>query len=144
MTYKVHLDGYNLLPLLTGQEPKSPRREFLYFSDDCEFLNLRYENWKFVFAEQRCPGTFAIWAEPFTRLRIPKFFDLRADPYERADVTSNTYYDWCVRHVFLMAPAVMCVEKFIASLEEFPPSQLPQSVRIQEALEKMQQGAGGL
>ncbi|HNY80267.1 MAG: arylsulfatase [Sedimentisphaerales bacterium] len=143
-TYKVHLDGYNILPYLTGQQPKSPRREFFYFSDDGEFLNLRYENWKFVFAEQRSTGTFAVWAEPFTPLRIPKFFDLRADPYERADVTSNTYYDFCIRHIFLMAPAVIYVEKFVETFREYPPSQLPQGVRIQQALDKMKQGGGGL
>ena len=55
---------------------------------------MRYENWKIVFEEQRAPGTLRIWAEPFTKLRVPKMFDLRADPYERADITSNTYYDW--------------------------------------------------
>ena len=104
MTYKVHLDGYNLLPYLTGQEPKSPRREFFYFSDDCDLLALRYENWKFVFAEQRMPGTLAVWSEPFTRLRGGKMFDLRADPYERADITSNTYYDWQLDHAVSHCP----------------------------------------
>src|SRR5512136_972868 len=100
MTYKVHLDGYNLLPYLTGQEARSPRREFMYFSDECEGLGLRYENWKFVVAEQRRTGTMDVWREPFTQLRIPKLFDLRADPYERADITSNTYNDWCMDHLF--------------------------------------------
>src|SRR5512136_1090726 len=99
-TYKVHLDGYNVLSYLTGKEPRSPRREFFYFSDDCDLLALRYENYKFVSAEQRMQGTLAIWSEPFTQLRIPKLFDLRADPYERADITSNTYNDWCMDHLF--------------------------------------------
>ena len=90
-TYKVHLDGYDQLSYLTGKTDRSARQEFFYFSDDGELTGLRYDNWKAVFAEQRAPGTLAVWAEPFVRLRIPKLFNLRADPYERADVTSNTY-----------------------------------------------------
>ena len=96
-TFKVHLDGYNQLPYLTGQVAKSPRRGFFYFNDDGDLVALRYENWKIVFMEQRAPGTLRVWAEPFTPLRVPKLFDLRADPYERADITSNTYYDWFYR-----------------------------------------------
>jgi arylsulfatase len=143
MTYKVHLDGYNLFPFLTGQEPKSPRKEFLYFSDECEFLNLRFENWKFVFAEQRCPGQMAVWTEPFTKLRIPKFFDLRADPYERADITSNTYWDWYLDHMFLAVPVQMYIFKFIETFKAFPPRQKPMTSGIEAALEKLQQAAGG-
>ena len=142
-TYKVHLDGYNLLPFLTGQEPKSPRREFFYFSDECEFLNLRFDNWKFVFAEQRCQGQMAVWAEPFTKLRIPKFFDLRADPYERADITSNTYWDWYLEHMYLAVPVQMYVIKFIETFKAFPPRQKPMTSGIEAALEKLQQTAGG-
>jgi arylsulfatase len=93
-TFKVHLDGYNQLPYLTGQQPKSARKEFFYFNDDGDLVALRYENWKCVFEEQRATGTLRIWAEPFIKLRVPKVFDLRSDPYERADITSNTYYDW--------------------------------------------------
>jgi arylsulfatase len=90
MTYKVHLDGFNQLPYLTGEVDKSPRRGFVYFNDDGDVVAVRYENWKSVFMEQRVPGTMRVWAEPFTVLRMPKFFDLRADPYERADITSNS------------------------------------------------------
>ena len=90
-TYKNHIDGYNLLPYLTGQAKESPRKFFMYFSDDGDVLGMRYDNWKVVFMEQRCQGTLQVWAEPFTRLRIPKIFNLRTDPYERADVTSNSY-----------------------------------------------------
>src|SRR5271157_4336055 len=95
-TYKVHVDGYNFLPHLTGQERRGPRPGFFYFSDDGDMLALRYDNWKFVFAEQRCEGTAQVWAEPFIRLRIPKLFNLRTDPFEHADITSNTYYDWLI------------------------------------------------
>ena len=91
-TYKNYLDAYPL-PYLTGEEEKSPRNFFMYLSDDGDVLGLRYDNWKMVFMEQRCRGTLQIWAEPFTRLRVPKIFNLRTDPFERADETSNTYYD---------------------------------------------------
>ncbi len=90
-TVKVHLDGYNFLPHLTGQEQKGPREEFFYFSDDGDLTALRYDNWKLVFMEQRQMGTMGIWFEPFVPLRIPKLFNLRTDPYERADITSNTF-----------------------------------------------------
>ena len=99
-TFKVHLDGYNLLPYLTGQEKKSPRIEYFYFSDDGDLTAFRYDNWKIVFMEQRVTGTMRIWAEPFVPLRVPKIFNLRTDPYERADITSNTYYDWLLEHVY--------------------------------------------
>ena len=104
-TFKVHLDGHNFLPHLTGQEKKGPREEFFYFSDDGDLTGLRYDNWKLVFMEQRQTGTLQIWAEPFVPLRIPKLFNLRTDPYERADVTSNTYWDWFIDHLFLVVPA---------------------------------------
>ena len=89
-TYKVHLDGHDQLAYITGQIDESPREHFFYVSDDGDLTALRYDNWKFVFKEQRCPGTLQVWAEPFTDLRIPKIFNLRTDPYERADITSNT------------------------------------------------------
>src|SRR5881628_1028050 len=105
MTYKVRLDGYNLVPYLTGQADKSPRESFLYINDDQQLTGLRYDNWKLVFMEQRAPGTLRVWAEPFTSLRVPKIFNLRTDPYERADITSNTYYDWLLEHAWLAIPA---------------------------------------
>ena len=138
-TYKVHLDGYNQLPYLTGQQPRGARKEFVYFNDDADLVALRYENWKFVFEEQRAPGTMRIWAEPFTKLRVPKLFDLRSDPYERADVTSNTYYDWFMGDgsgPFIASQAV--VAPFLATFKEFPPSQRPSSFSIDQLVEKMQ------
>jgi arylsulfatase A-like enzyme len=143
ITYKVHLDGYNQLPYLTGQAPKGPRREFLYFSDDCDLVGLRYENYKFVFMEQRMPGTLATWMEPFTRLRGGKMFDLRADPYERADITSNTYYDWIIDHLFLVVPSQAYIVDFIKTFKEFPPRQKPATFGIDQALEQLQRTAGG-
>ena len=139
-TFKVHLDGYNQLPYLTGQQPESARKEFIYFNDDGDLVAMRYGNWKVVFEEQRAPGTMRIWAEPFTKLRVPKIFNLRSDPYERADVTSNTYYDWLVSDgagIIVSGPAV--VAQFLNSFKEFPPSQRPSSFSIDQVMEKMQQ-----
>jgi len=138
-TYKVHLDGFNQLPYLTGQQDRSARKEFIYFNDDGDLVSLRYENWKIVFEEQRATGTMRIWAEPFTKLRVPKIFDLRADPYERADVTSNTYYDWFMSDgaaAFLAAQSV--VGKFLTTFTDYPPSQRPSSFSIDQLVEKMQ------
>jgi arylsulfatase A-like enzyme len=143
MTYKVHLDGYNILPYLSGQAQKSPRREFIYFSDDGDLLALRYENWKVVFAEQRMPGTMAVWNEPFIHFRMSKLFDLRADPYERADITSNTYWDWAFDHAFLVIPFQTYIVNFIKTFKEFPPRQKPASFGIDQALESLQNTAGG-
>ena len=109
MTYKVHLDGFNLVPYLTGEAEKSPREWFLYCNDDQQLVALRYDNWKIVFAEQRVPGRFQVWSEPFVTLRVPKIFNLRTDPFERADITSMTYSTglsitsicWCRRRPLL-------------------------------------------
>jgi arylsulfatase A-like enzyme len=141
-TFKVHLDGYNQLPYLTGQEPRSARREFFYFNDDGDLVCLRYENWKIVFMEQRAQGTLQVWAEPFTPLRVTKFFDLRADPYERADVTSNTYWDWLFDHAYIGYGAQAAVARFLETFKEFPPSQRPATFTIDQAMEKLQQSIG--
>jgi len=101
-TFRVHLDGYDLLPYLTGQADAGPRQEFFYFSDDGDLVALRYDNWKLVFLEQRSRGTLQVWAEPFTPLRVPKIFNLRTDPFERADTTSNTYWDWVLDRAFML------------------------------------------
>jgi len=138
-TYKVHLDGYNQLPYLTGQTPKSAREEFVYFNDDGALVALRYGQWKVVFEEQRAPGTLRIWAEPFTALRVPKLYNLRSDPYERADITSNTYYDWLMSDgagIFIAAPVV--VGKFLQTFKEYPPSQRPSSFSIDQMTEALQ------
>lgn len=136
--YRNHLDGYNQLPYLTGKADEGARKEFVYLNDDGEIVAFRWENWKFVFAEQRQQGTLQIWAEPFVHLRIPKIFDLRADPYEIADVTSNTYWDWMVERSYLVAPANAAIGKFLKTFKEYPPAQRPASFSIdamQETLE---------
>lgn len=140
--YKVHLDGYNLLPYLTGEEEKGPRESFIYCNDDQQLTALRFDNWKMVFLEQRVNGTLQIWAEPFTTLRVPKIFNLRGDPYERADITSNTYYDWLLDRVFLLGPAQDYVGKFLMTFKEFPSRQKAASFNLDEVMQQLSEGVG--
>jgi arylsulfatase A-like enzyme len=137
-TYRVHIDGYDLVPYLTGEVDKSPRKGLVYFSDDGDVLALRFDNWKVVFMEQRVQGTLQIWAEPFVSLRVPKLFNLRTDPYERADVTSNTYYDWLVTSPYIVLAATTLVTEFLATFEEFPPRQKAASFTIDQVVEKLE------
>ena len=142
-TYKVHLDGYNQLPYLTGQQDKSARREFFYFNDDGQLVALRVDNWKIVFCEQRAEGTLAVWREPFVCTRAPTMFNLRMDPYERAEITSNTYNDYLLRRSFLVVPAQGIVGQFIATFREFPPRQRPSSFSVDQIMEQMLQKPQG-
>jgi len=142
-TFKVHLDGYNQLPFLTGATDKSPREEFFYFSDDGDLLALRYDNWKLVFGEQRLRGTMQLWFEPFVMLRVPKMFNLRTDPFEFADITSNTYWDWFLDHVFLIVPAQKFVGDFLATFRDYPPRQKAASFTVDQVLAKLQESHGG-
>ncbi|MEW2478977.1 arylsulfatase [Mycobacterium sp. NPDC049093] len=135
--YKVHIDGFNLLPYLTGEVGKSPRRGLIYFSDDCDVLGVRIDNWKVVFMEQRCQGTLQIWFEPFTVLRAPKLYNLRTDPYERADITSNTYWDWWFEHDYLALMANALVTQFLETFKEFPPRREPASFTISNAVDQL-------
>ncbi|NNK49584.1 MAG: sulfatase-like hydrolase/transferase, partial [Gemmatimonadetes bacterium] len=139
-TYKVHLDGFNQLDYITGAAEESPRKHFFYVSDDGDLTALRFDNWKFVFLEQRAQGTLQVWLEPFTELRIPKIFNLRTDPFERADVTSNTYFDWVIDHAFLLVPAQAYVAHMAATLHEFPPRQESSSFTIGAMMEKLKAG----
>ena len=139
-TYKVHLDGHNQLPYLTGEADSSPRNFFFYVNDDGDLTAVRFDNWKMVFMEQRVQGTLQVWAEPFTPLRVPKIFNLRTDPYERADITSNTYWDWMLDHAFMLVPAQAFVAQMVATFAEFPPRQKPATFGLEGALAKMQEG----
>lgn len=140
-SYKVHLDGYNILPMLTGQTQESPRKEFYYFNDDGAMVAMRYERWKVVFLEQRAHG-FGVWREPFVQLRVPKIFDLRMDPFERADTDSNTYNDWLLDRVFLLVPAQAMAQQFYETFREFPPRQRPDSFNLEAVLRTMEQAGG--
>jgi arylsulfatase A-like enzyme len=136
--FQVHIDGYNLLPYLTGEVDKSPRNAFIYFSDDGDLLAIRIDNWKIVFMEQRQQGTMQIWAEPFVALRLPKLFNLRTDPFERADITSNTYWGWLAENGILVLTASAVVSQFLETFKEFPPRQKAASFTIDQAMAKLE------
>jgi arylsulfatase A-like enzyme len=130
MAHKVHLDGYNILPYLTGQEAHSPRHDFYYFDDDGLLVAVRHEDWKGIFCEQRMPGGFQVWQNPLTCLRTPTLINLRMDPYERADFTSDQINDWRVKNAYLLFQLGMIAQQFMDTFKEYPPSQLPASFSI--------------
>jgi len=140
--YKVHLDGYNILPLLTGETDESPRHEIFYFSDDGDLTALRYDDWKLIFMEQKAEGTFRVWMEPFVTLRVPLIENLRRDPYERAEITSNTYYDWVLDRAYLLVPAQTYVGRFLSTFQEFPPRQKAASFSLDQVMEKLTPNGG--
>ena len=140
--YKVHLDGYNFLPYLTGKTQETPRREIFYFSDDGDLTALRYNDWKLIFMEQRVEGTLQAWAEPFIPLRIPLIFNLRRDPYERSQKTSNTYYDWLLDRAYLLVPAQDYVGQFLATFQKYPPRQKAASFSLDDVMDKLTQPSG--
>ncbi len=138
-SYKIHLDGYDLTAHL--KDPKkvpSPRKEIFYFSDDGDLTALRYQDWKLIFLEQRVEATFQAWMEPFIPLRVPLIFNLRRDPYERAQITSNTYYDWLLDRAYLLVPAQAYVANFLETFREYPPRQKAASFSLDQVMEKLQ------
>ncbi|WP_426269826.1 arylsulfatase [Dyella kyungheensis] len=143
-SFKVHLDGYNFLPYLTGQTNVSPRTEFFYFNDDAEVVAIRFDMnsngaqrptaWKVVFCEQKAPGGMQIWMEPFDCLRTPKLYNLRMDPYERADIgPTNGYYQWVAENAYLLFEGNRRVFNMLATFKDFPPSQTPATFSIDQA-----------
>jgi len=141
-TYKVHLDGYNQLPLLTGETDESARKEIFYFSDDGDLTALRYGDWKLIFLEQKTEETLAIWMEPFVAKRLPLIINLRRDPYERGMKTSNTYFDWMIDRAYLLVPAQAYVGKFMATFKDYPPRMKAASFSLDQVMEKLQSGGG--
>lgn len=140
--YRVHLDGYNLLPYLSGEAEESPRKEIFYFSDDGDLTALRYGDWKLMFMEQKEYATLRAWIEPFTPLRIPLIFNLRRDPYERSYRTSNTYYDWMISRAYLLVPAQTYVGQFLSTFQAFPPRQEAASFSLDQVMQKLEGGLG--
>jgi len=142
VTYKVHLDGYNLLPALKGEAPW-PRHEFLYFTDDGSCAALRYDRWKISFLKQEAHGV-DVWRIPFVELRAPMICDLYADPFERAERDGMNYNDWYIHHMFVFAPAGAFVGQWLQSFREFPPRQKPGSFSLDRVMEAVtaQQGGG--
>ena len=141
-TFKVHLDGYNLLPWFKGDAAESPRKEFLYWTDGGDLAALRYENWKALFLEQRAEG-FQVWAEPFVQLRLPRITNLRIDPLERAQDEAPGWAHWEVERIFMLVPAQAYVAQWISSFKEFPPRQKPATFSIDQVMEKLSSAGGG-
>jgi arylsulfatase len=121
-TFRVHLDGYNFVPYLTGEDAKGPRIEF---------------------AEQRVAGTLQVWAEPFVMLRVPLLFNLRTDPFERAQTTSNTYYDWMMDRVYLIVPSQRVVGGFLQTFMAYPPRMKAASFTVDQVMAKMEAALQG-
>ena len=135
--FHVHIDGYNLLPLLTGKEKESPRRLFVYPTDGGEICGIRYDDWKLVYMEQRTKR-MDIWRDPLVTLRAPKLFNLRRDPFERADTDSNNYDRWWIEHVGNFWPGAAVATEFFKTFEKFPPRQKPEKWNLSEIMERIQ------
>lgn len=135
-SYKVHLDGFDQSNFLRGKTPKSARDKFFYTDDDGLLVGLREGDYKYVFAEQRLGGTMGVWAEPFTKLRLQKIFNLYQDPFERADITSNSFWEWQLNHVQLMYGAIQDVVVFAETFKEYPPRSIPPSFSAYTIMEE--------
>ncbi|MEI7867865.1 MAG: arylsulfatase [Candidatus Methylumidiphilus sp.] len=141
-TFKVHIDGYNMLPYLCGEVKESLREFFFYISDDGDIMAIRMGDWKVVLMEQRAKG-LQCWIEPFVKLRIPKIFHLRRDPFERADENSNTYNDWMISHCYIMYMMQDIVARQIDAFIKFPPRQKPASFNLDAVMRTLEDASGG-
>ena len=140
--YKVHLDGYNLLPYFKGETQEWPRKEFIYWTDDGSVAALRYDRFKVTFLKQNAHG-LKVWLEPFEELRAPLLSDLRADPFERAEQEDAMGYQrWFVEHMFAIAPAAAYVGNWLQSFQEFPPRQKPGSFNLDRVMEELTSRSG--
>jgi arylsulfatase len=139
-TFKVHLDGYNLIPFLKGEVKESPRKEFLYWSDDGDLMAIRIGIWKAAFLEQHggvSPETpIGVWQSQFTKLRAPMLYNLRMDPFERSPESVN-YGAWLASRMFAFVPAQAAAQKWLESFRDFPPRQKPASFNLDEVMRKM-------
>ncbi|MDF8357617.1 arylsulfatase [Ensifer adhaerens] len=134
-TFKVHLDGYNLIPYFKGEVKDAPRREFVYWNDDGQLVAIRYNDWKAVFLEQNHEG-IGVWQRGFEELRIPKLFNLRSDPFERGD-QSILYDKWLADHAFVQVPLQTLAANWLSSFKEFPPRQKPASFNLDKVVEQL-------
>jgi arylsulfatase len=141
-TYKVHLDGYNLMPYLKGDTQEDPRHEFLYWTDDGDLAALRYDRWKLLFLEQPAHG-FSVWETPFVPLRVPKLFDLHADPFERAEYEAIDYSPWRLDRLYLLVLAQAYVGKWLSSFKQFPPHQKAASFSLDQVMTEITNAANG-
>ena len=140
-TFKVHLDGYNLLPFFKGDVKESPRKEFVYWNDDGQLVAIRYDDWKAVFLEQDHKG-IGVWQGQFTDLRLPKLFNLRSDPFERGD-QSILYNKWLADRAFVQVPLQALAAGWLESFKEFPPRQKPASFNLDEVMRKIEAAGKG-
>jgi len=129
-TFKVHLDGFNQLDFITGKSKTSARDYFIYFNDDAQLVATRFKDWKVVFREQSAPSGFRVWSDPFILYRVPRLFNLRMDPYERADQTSDVYFDWTVKNDYILNVVGLRAIEFLQTFKAYPPSQLPASFSV--------------
>lgn len=139
--YKNYIDGYNMIPYLSGEVDKSPRHEFWYVNDDGAVVAARYDDWKVVFMENR-GKQFGVWMEPFVELRVPAVFNLRRDPFEKAQHNANTYYDWLLERAFVIVPVQALASKFLKTMEDYPPSQSPGSFNLSKIEEELKKSMG--
>jgi len=140
--FRVHIDGYNILPYLIGDTDESPREWFFYTNDDGLIVAIRYGDWKAVFYEQRATR-MQVWSEPFVALRLPKIFNLSRDPFERADENANSYWDWIIEHMFVMYPMAALAAEQLQSFIEFPTRQKPAAFNLDGVMSQMENAAGG-
>jgi hypothetical protein len=151
-TFKIHLDGYNQLPYLLGEQPRGNRSEFYYFNDDAELVAMRYDvlepgatsstAWKIVFCEQRQPGQLDVWANPFTCLRAPRMFNLRVDPYEHAQISGAEYDEWRNDNGYVAFEGFRRTAAFLQTFAEYPPSQTPASFSVDQIVEGINKKIG--
>ncbi len=135
MTYRVHLDGYNLMPALKG-EGEWPRHEFLYWTDGGSVAALRFNDWKISFLRQNSVG-IKVWETQFEELRWPMLTNLRMDPFERASDESTGHPQWSAERMFVLAPAGAYVGNWLQSFREFPPRMKPGSFSLDRVMESM-------
>ena len=135
-TFKVHLDGFNLIPFFKGEAKEAPRKEFVYWNDDGQLVAIRVNDWKSVFLEQNNKG-IGVWSGQFTDLRIPKLFNLRSDPFERGD-ESILYNKWMADRAFVQVPMQALATQWLQSFKEFPVRQKPASFNLDAVMAKLE------